>query len=177
MNSWNGSYWYAQNVKIHNIFKWDAQDKIYDLLLWDDADIYYDDINSMLKQWENEEGVKFWYHTEDKEHMLSVATDMEKQKKMMEDAGWTFERAGTERATYKKKNVRVSNYQIWFNGRSSGYLVLYKWNGYNYTGSGMYYDREDLRDMSISEVDDIYQILRSMDKCIKGIKKYVLSCI
>lgn len=41
----------------------------------------------------------------------------------------------------------------------------------------MYYDREDLRDMSISEVDDIYQILRSMDKCIKGIKKYVLSCI
>jgi hypothetical protein len=43
---------------------------------------------------------------------------MERQKASMAAAGWTFERAGTEIATYFKDNVKTSDYSIGFNGRS-----------------------------------------------------------
>jgi len=69
------------------------------------------------------------------------------------------------------KNIEYPNFTAFLNGRSSGHLVLGKWNGYNYCGSGWCFTEEELKDMSKEDVRYIYKVLREFEKLYKSIIK------
>lgn len=58
-----------------------------------------------------------------------------------------------------------------FNGRSGGHLVLYKWNGHNWSGTGWSHDEDELKEMSKEDVRYIYQVLKSFDRLFKDMVK------
>lgn len=77
----------------------------------------------------------------------------------------------TEYLKEKYKRNNRSNISIGFNGRSGGYLVLYGLLN-KYMGSQIY-DEYYLRQMSLTDIKDIYNLLKDFDSLKQEIKEYV----
>lgn len=167
MNSWNGSYGYSYNVKIHSLpFTSKQKDVLYEML---DTQEFFDNINYVVRDWD-EEMVKHGSHTEKKEMRVDIK-DLSQKKikdliKNYEERGWNYDRHGTAIAVFWK-NKEISDFTAGFNGRSEGHLVLYKWNGHNNCGTSWVHSEEELEEMTVSEVKFVYDVLIDFQKLYK----------
>jgi len=172
MNSWNNSYGYSYNVKIHHLPLTSSQrDAAYAML---DTQEFYDfHINPVVNSWEDSEKVRsFGTHSEVKNLSIDVE-DLTKKEidakiKHWTEHGWTFDRVGTKTLTMTR-NAEVSNFSAGFNGRSGGHLVLYKWNGHNFAGTDWTHSKEELAEMSAEDVKFVYDVLRLFEKLYESL--------
>lgn len=166
MNSWNQEYGYSYDVKIRNLdLTKEEKDKVYDML---DTEGFYDGLNMIIDDWEESEKVLSFGTFNDKNQIsVNIENLSEKQikekRKSWEKNGYTYDRHGTKIMTMFKK-VEKPIFSVGFNGRQSGHLVLYKWNGYNYSGSGWNYSKEELNEMNKEEVSFVYKVLKEFEK-------------
>ena len=184
MNSWNGSYGYSINAKIHNLpLRSGEKDKLYEIIgdeslsseLWNclEADI-------ANWRWENKDllGVftekkyyegKGWYYY-DHAGDRAMAKDVLKRKLAPESRekfeGFLKNKQSIYGAFYEYREQVI--FDAGFNGRSGGHLVLYKWNGHNFAGTGWTHDAEELQAMNKEDVRYIYQVLRSFEKLFEA---------
>lgn len=176
MNSWNMANGYSYNIKIHSLpFTKNEKDALYEML---SADDFYTNFEWLYNDFE-EEMKKYGTHNEKKEINVYIENlsekEITKKRKVYEKSGWTYDRHGTKYLVMKK-DVDVADFSAGQNGRSAGHLVLYKWNGHNYTGTGWTHDKEELEEMTSDEVKEIYNILKDFEKLYKDIieqAKYV----
>jgi len=164
MNSWNNAYGYSFNVKIHRLpLTREEKDAVYPMT---DSAEFYERLSDVIRDWREEMAV---HGTFSEQRTLSVdiegmgAETIAERRKILENAGWTYDRHGTTSMTMKK-TVRTPVFDAGFNGRSGGHLVLYKWNGHNYCGEGWSYDRDELEDMKADEVKAIYKIVKDFSR-------------
>ena len=170
MNSWNGSYGYSRNVKIHNLPLTSAQrTKIYEAM---ESEDFFTEIGFTLNDLNTVHFEKHGTYTEKKEIRSNIegmtAQEVQKRREALEKSGYTYDRHGTSIMTMWK-NVQTPIFSAGFNGRSGGHLVLYKWNGHNMAGTGWSHDKAELEEMSRDEVRDIYDILVSFQAVHDGL--------
>lgn len=185
MNSWNNSYGYSFNVKIHSLpLTSDQKDKMYDILSDGNlSDEFYSDCNLFIRDYENEINA-IW--DEARHDPLQHITELYPDKRHKSrcdycytatwyDPGKECQKCHKGRLQEIKYNedwlewLKHKQFEIAFNGRSSGHLVLYKWNGYNYTGTGWHHDLDELNEMSKGDVERIYQVLKLFEKCYESL--------
>lgn len=165
MNSWNGSYGYSYNMKIYNLpVTQEQKNKLYELL---DVEDIFDSVNLLIDTWQEMMFKKYGGYIKNEEYRFNIKEKTEEQIKeqikKLENYSYKYDRHGTEILTMTK-DVNKSYFEAGFNGRSGGYLVLYKYNGYNYTGTGWTHTAEELEEMNYSEVLEIYKILKDFEK-------------
>jgi hypothetical protein len=97
--------------------------------------------------------------------MLNTDEFYENINEVVDEWGNEMKKYGTHSNPVDKRDVKEEepNFTAGFNGRSSGHLVLYRWNGHNYAGSGWSYDEDEFKEMSIDEVKYIYDILKEFE--------------
>lgn len=164
MNSWNGSYGYSYNVKIHHLpFTSRQCDVLYEAI---NTDGFYSQLEDTIREWE-EDMKKHGTHSEKKEIRINVEGKTEKERKSLqklyEKNGYTFDRCGTTVMTLWKQ-VDSPLFIAGFNGRMGGHLVLYRWNGHNHCGTGYSHSKEELEEMTKEEVKEIYDVLKDFEK-------------
>jgi hypothetical protein len=141
MNSWNNARGYSFNVKIHSLpFTSEEVDKLYQII--SDEYLYqefYFQLNEVIAEYENIIN-KYW-NTPRVDPMGHINPNEDPYKQ----------------------------FEIGFNGKNGGHLVLYKWNGYNYTGTGWSFTEEELQEMSRDEVMRIYKVLTIFEECYQAL--------
>lgn len=149
MNSWNRSYGYSLNAKIHKLpLTLDEKDVMYEIVGDQElSESFYSHINDIIYEYENKIN-KFWDQI--RYDPLGHITELKAPNILT-----------PERVEY----IQKKQFEIGFNGRSGGHLVLYKWNGYNYAGTGWHYSSDELEEMSKEEVKRIYTVLSLFSKC------------
>ena len=148
MNSWNNSEGYSINVKLYNLDLTSKQKDTMYAILSDEglSDEYYMALKDIIMDYEVK--INKAYH-ETRHDPLNHISEVEK----------------------KNEYSMIRQFEIGFNGRSGGHLVLYKWNGYNYAGTGWKFDQDELTAMSKPELTEIYRVLRGFYTCYLALLK------
>lgn len=187
MNSWNQSNGYSINMKIHNLpLRSHEKDALY-TIIGDEglSSEFYSRLDDDIEnwRWENKELLgtfrelkywegKGWLHSENKEDIKTVKEilkrnlDSESRTKFenfMAGVKTSYGKNGTSVYGAFKEYREQIYFDAGFNGRSGGHLVLYRWNGHNFSGTGWNHDKEDLKAMNKEEVREIYKILRAFE--------------
>lgn len=181
MNSWNNANGYSWNVKIHNLPLTSVQkDKMYEIISSDGlSNEFYESCSDVIRTYEDE--INNFYDEARYDPMQHI-TELypEKRHKTRCDhcyqATWydvgkpcqVCKKGTLQEIKYSESfldHLRYRQFEIAFNGRSGGHLVLYKWNGYNHTGTGWHYDRDELNEMSKDQVQRVYGVLKLFENC------------
>ena len=174
MNSWNQSNGYSINMKVHNLpLRKAEKDKLYDIIGDESlSSEFYQRLSDDIENWKYDRLELFGKHTIKKEKQLNIgtstATQIKNTRKYWEQNGWNYDRQGTQIMTLWKM-VEEPNFDAGFNGRSGGHLVLYKWNGHNFAGTGWNHDKEELEEMSKEDVRWIYKILQAFESLAEAL--------
>lgn len=186
MNSWNNSNGYSFNVKVHSLpLTGEEKDKLYDIISDEDlSSEFYLDCDSVIRDHENE--INAYWDTRRSDPLQHI-TELYPEKRYKTRCDYchrgTWYENGECRACSKGtlQPIRYNEqwlewlskrqFEIAFNGRSGGHLVLYKWNGYNHTGTGWNHDYNELEEMSRDDVLRIYRVLRIFDRCYRALLK------
>ena len=163
MNSWNNVYGYSFCVKIHSLpLSSKQKDNLYNVISADDT-LYHESNADIICEWREEKMKKYGTHAKKKEITLNVenktAEEIAEKRAYYESLGFAYDRHGTKEMIMHKK-VQSPVFDAGFNGRSGGHLVLYRWNGHNYCGTGFAHGAEDLNAMNAEEVKEIADILK-----------------
>lgn len=152
MNSWNNSEGYSINVKLHGLDLTSKQkDTMYEILADEGlSEEYYMALQDVIT--EHEIKINEAYR-ETRYDPLNHISEEEK----------------------KNPYSMIRQFEIGFNGRSGGHLVLYKWNGYNYAGTGWHFDQDELMAMSKPELTEVYTVLRGFYNCFLELLKVTRS--
>lgn len=182
MNSWNNTYGYSYNVKIYHLpLTKDEMDKMYEVISDESlANEFYSTANDIIRDHE-EEMNDFW--NEDRQDPLNHISELYPEHRHKSYCNRCFIHTWYEPGQKCKvdgcegelveikysenfiKNLRKRQFEIAFNGKSGGYLVLYKWNGYNYGGSTWVFTEDELKEMSKVELSRVYKILKIFEHC------------
>lgn len=144
-NSWNNANGYSFNVKIHFLpFTNEERQKLYEIIGDENlSEEFYNELNWTIEEYEDKINE---FYNEKRSDPLNHIPEEEKTE-------WAMKR----------------QFQIGFNGRSGGHLVLYKWNGYNYGGTGWYFSKKELEEMYKEEVERIYKVVKLFEECKNAI--------
>lgn len=187
MNSWNGSYEYSINAKVHSLpLRKHEQDKIYEMISDDNlSSEFYSRLEDDIENWRWENKDLLGVFTEEKywegRGWLNLAVKEERKEalktikailghKLTQESREKFETALKNNqnvyGAFKEYREQV-RFTAGLNGRSAGHLVLYKWNGHNFGGSGWSHNEDELKEMSKEDVRYIYKVLKSFEKLFK----------